>query len=77
MRETTDRAIADRDVLAVERVDSLGAGSGPGGQPAELEAVHVDGDVVGLDVDHVAGRGTIRQVLLEAVDALRRDDHRD
>src|SRR5215831_7942775 len=70
----TDRAVLDRDVLTIVRIDPDSIRGGASGQTTKFEAVEVQYDVVRRDLDRGAMclRGV--QVAGEAVDALHGDD---
>ena len=68
-----DGPVLDRDVLAVERVDPKRLRTEAGGEATELEAVEIEGHVVGLDLDGVTRCHGGAQVASEAIDTLHRD----
>ena len=68
-QESANRPVPDRDVLAVEGVDPIRVRAQTGAQTAEPVAVHVEDDVVGLDLDGIAGRHGGDQAPGEAVHA--------
>src|SRR5690606_23651576 len=75
--ESADAAVANRDVLAVVGVDPVGLGADAAPEPAELEVVAVDGDIVGVDRDRRAGVDAGGQVVAQAPHALGRDARRE
>jgi hypothetical protein len=62
VQEPADRAVPDRDVLAVGGVDAASRRTEAGGEATELEPVEVQDHVVRLDVDGVTQCDARRQV---------------
>src|SRR5205085_10455082 len=68
--EATDRAVPDREVQSAVGIDARRRRGSTAARPAYPKAVAVDRDVVGLDLDHVTGRGRSVQVLPQTPGAL-------
>src|SRR5690606_37962168 len=68
--ESPDIAVAHGGVLLAIGTDAVGLRAVARRQPADLEAVAVDGDVVGGNGDGIAGGDVGGQVLVQAPDAL-------
>ncbi len=67
-------AVAHGDVLPVDRLDALGLRADARSQATQLEAVAIDGDVVGVDLDGAADGNGRAEVLAQAPGALAVDD---
>src|SRR4029434_4030655 len=77
LQEPAYRSVLDRDVLAIKRMNAMRRGSEASAEAAQLEAVEIDDDVIGLNIDGDSGNDVGRQVVGEAVDTLDVDHRRD